>query len=167
MIRALTLALLLATCSGEHAYARPMRVLDVHDGDTITVAGDWAIMAGRAVALRIPGKVNIRLLASKGGIDTPEIGAKARCEAENAAANKARDNLRALIAANGGMVDIEKAHHDKYGGRLLANPRVKTGSLGDAQIAGGFAAAYDGTGPRTDWCIGESENILPVEGATP
>ena len=141
--------------------ARPMHVIAVHDGDTLTVEGQWAVMQGRKVALRIPGGVNIRLLASHGGIDTPEIGAKARCEAENAAAVKARDNLKTMIAANGGTVEIGDVHHDKYGGRLLANPTVKAGSLGDAQIAGGFAVAYDGTGPRHVWCAGEPENLLP------
>lgn len=155
--RSLIFTLLLAV----PAAASPMRVVSVHDGDTLTVAGQWAILDGRKVALRVPGGVNLRLLASRGGIDTPEIGTKARCEAENAAAVKARDNLKAIIAANGGVVDLEAARHDKYGGRLLANPRVKAGSLGDMQINGGFAVAYDGTGPRHQWCAGMPENLLP------
>jgi endonuclease YncB( thermonuclease family) len=157
IVRSLALALLLA-CP---AAAKPMRVLSVHDGDTITVEGQWAVMDGRKVALRIPGRVNIRLLATRGGIDTPEIGAKARCALEGALADRARDNLRALIAAGGGMVDIRAAKHDKYGGRLLANPTVAARSLGDAQIAGGFAVAYDGIGPRHDWCAGMPEKLLP------
>lgn len=149
---ALLLCLCLAACSATPALAKPDVVMAVHDGDTFTIAGEWAVVIGRKILHRIPGPVSIRVLASHGGIDTPEIGAKARCLAENAAAILARDNLRALIAANGGKVRLGLLRHDKYGGRLLANATTKAGSLGDAQIAGGFAVAYSGAGPRTDWC---------------
>jgi endonuclease YncB( thermonuclease family) len=142
------LAMLVTAALAHAAIAKPVTVVSVHVGDTLTIKGQWAVMDGRKVAFRVPGGVNIRLL----GIDTPELGARAQCPAENALADRARDNLRGLVAANGGVVEITAARHDKYGGRLLASPRVKAGSLADAQIAGGFAAAYSGEGPKRDWC---------------
>jgi endonuclease YncB( thermonuclease family) len=138
--------LFLAAMMASPVAAKPFKVIAVHDGDTLTVAGEWAIMDGRKVALRIPGSINIRLL----GIDTPEIGSRAKCPAENALADRARDNLRRLVA--GGTVDVTAARHDKYGGRLLAVVKVDGMPVSAAQIAGGFAAAYDGSGPRHEWC---------------
>lgn len=152
---AAALSLLLALCPP--AYAAD-KVLAVHDGDTFTVSGTWAVVSGRRILHRLPGHVTLRVF----GIDTPEIGGKARCPAENTAAEKARDNLKALFAANGGMVDLGALGRDKYG-RLLGQPSTKAGSIAAAQLSGGFAVAYGGTGLRHDWCgaAGMPENLLP------
>jgi len=127
------------------AFAKPVEIVSVHDGDTLTVRGQWAVMDGRKVLFRVPGPVNVRLL----GIDTPEMGARAKCDAERAAADRARDNLRAMAQ---GKADMGPASHDKYGGRLLADIKVNGRSLSAAQIDGGYAVAYTGEGQKKDWC---------------
>lgn len=140
-----TLALLITASLTGAVIASPVTVVSVHDGDTLAVKGQWAVMDGRKVLFRIPGSVNVRLL----GIDTPEMGARAKCQAERDRAERARDNLRVLAQ---GKADIGPAQHDKYGGRLLADIKVNGVSLSAAQIAGGHAVAYSGEGPKKDWC---------------
>jgi micrococcal nuclease len=142
-----TLALLVTATLAGATLAKPVTVVSVHDGDTLSVKGQWAVIDGRKVLFRVPGQVNVRLL----GIDTPEMGARAKCQAERDAADRARDNLRAMAI---GKADIGLASHDKYGGRLLADITVNGVSLSAAQIAGGFAGAYSGEGPKRNWCEG-------------
>ena len=85
------------------AYAWPGTMLDVHDGDTMTVApmGD----------VRVP--INIRLY----GIDAPEL--------EQRGGPQSRDHLRALVQTGQG-VEVIKMSTDKYGRTvaLVATDRV-------------------------------------------
>jgi endonuclease YncB( thermonuclease family) len=150
---AIILAAVMALCAAS-ASAKPERVTEVHDGDSFRLADRWTPYA-------LP--YSVRLLAIKGGIDTPEIGKAARCEAENSAAIAARDFARAAIEASGWTVWLRRVSHDRNGGRILADALVKVNgrkvSLGDMLIKAGHAVRYDGTSARMDWC----HHVPPVD----
>lgn len=80
------------------------KVVNVYDGDTITVAFDTF---GLGFFLH-----SVRVL----GIDSPEI--KGKTSEEKVAAVAARDYLRDII--DGQLIDLEIAGEDKYG-RLLGH----------------------------------------------
>ncbi len=120
--------LLLALCvlAGE-THARPdCRAID---GDTIAC-----------------GKQHVRIV----NVDTPELGAGARCPAEAALAERARRFTAEQIA--GTNVEIRpdpKRPHDRWG-RTLARVIVDGIDLGEALVAAGLARAWDGR--RRPWC---------------
>ena len=127
--------------------APPVTVLNVHDGDTFSLAVLWT-----PYKLRF----SVRLLANDGGIDTPEIGSRAQCEQENQLAIQAREFAKARIAESGNQVWLERVSHDRNGGRILANAILRINnrrhSLGDLLIENNLAVRYNGTGERYDWC---------------
>lgn len=100
--------------------------LRIWDGDTFRIGAE---------AVRI---VNI---------DTPEIGDKARCDAEERLAELAKARLVELLA--GQDVEILRDGRDKYG-RTLAVVRVGARDVGDALVAEGLARTW--TGRREPWC---------------
>jgi micrococcal nuclease len=112
------------------------RVISVLDGDTFLA--EARVWPGHTV------RVNIRIR----GIDAPEK--RARCTAERAAAQAAREALHALIGE--GPVRLSNIASAKYFGRVLAD--VET--IGGLQLAKGMLAAelvrpYRG-GRRESWC---------------
>lgn len=110
-------------------------VLAVTDGDTFK-GGIWVWKNVQVVtAIRIKG------------IDTPEL--KGKCEAEIAAAQKAKARLTAIVA--GQDVTVENVTNDKYGSRVDAIVRVKGKSVGDMLVSEGLARPYEG-GKRAGWC---------------
>jgi micrococcal nuclease len=120
--------LLLALCvlAGEAHARSDCRAID---GDTIAC-----------------GKIHIRIV----NVDTPELGAGARCPAEAALAERARRFTAEQIA--GTHVEIRpdpRRPHDRYG-RTLARVVVDGVDLGEALIAAGLARAWDGK--RRTWC---------------
>jgi micrococcal nuclease len=106
------------------------KVVDVYDGDTITVVLPFC---GRLF------KSKCRLL----GIDSPEIRTKDLIE--KGAAQAARDWLRRQILDR--RVYLRCKGYDKYG-RLLADVYQQEGcfppSLNTLMITNGYAVAYDG-----------------------
>lgn len=110
----------------------PALVESVHDGDTIR-----AMVEGRSE--------RIRLL----GIDTPEIGDRARCAAEQAGAVRARDRLRALIAAAKDR-QLCPDGRDKYD-RILASLMLDGADASELLIDEGLGRPYAG-GKRAGWC---------------
>jgi endonuclease YncB( thermonuclease family) len=103
------------------------KVVDVYDGDTITVA---AYQGKRAYGF----KVRLR------GIDTPEL--RTRRAVEKAAATRARDYLREL--ALNCVVSVSRIENDKYGGRYLADVSLNGRSLADTMLEHGLARPYAG-----------------------
>jgi micrococcal nuclease len=92
------------------------------------------------------GAARIRIL----NIDTPELGAHARCPAEAALAERARQFTARRLAA--GTVEIRldgKRPRDRYG-RALAWVLVDNRDLGEELIAAGLARRWDGR--RRPWC---------------
>jgi micrococcal nuclease len=120
--------LLLALCvvsGGAHARTDCRAI----DGDTITC-----------------GKIHIRIV----NVDTPELGAHARCPAEAELAERARRFTAEQLA--GSKVEIRpdpKRPHDRYG-RTLARVTVDGIDLGEALVAAGLAREWDGK--RRTWC---------------
>lgn len=111
----------------------PRRVVSVYDGDTLRTLEDGSVRLS--------------------GIDAPELGHRARCPAEDVAARKARDYLRARTAK--GVVLRQtpgERDREKYGRLLRRAYALDGGDLAAELIARGLAAPYGGKGPRMDWC---------------
>ena len=124
------------------------RVIDVYDGDTVTVVffiGD------------VPVKYKIRLI----GIDTPEIRmAKGKMKIEKIAAKKCRDFLKALIQDH--IVDILIHRWDKYGGRLVGDVYMDLNTnISNLMINNGYGVPYDG-GTKHKWTRGELNKIINI-----
>lgn len=131
MLRAL-LALLLALPLPAVADCIPLVLERVHDGDSIRATIDGE-------------SEPIRLL----GIDTPEIGDKARCSLEQQLAVAARDRLRELIEAAEDR-QLCPAGRDKYR-RVLATVLLDGEDVAAVLIAEGHGRPYEG-GKRAGWC---------------
>lgn len=109
------------------AYRYAATVDRVIDGDTLVASVDLGFHVWlRNQTFRLLG-VNARELTQPGG---PE----------------ARDNLAAII---GPTVTLTSIKPDKYGGRMLAIITLTDGTdLSSLLVATGWAAAWDGTGPK-------------------
>jgi endonuclease YncB( thermonuclease family) len=113
----------------------PAEVLRVIDGDTFEARVH--VWPGRDITT----KVRLRGVA-------PEL--KARCPAERAMAEAARDALRDMLAE--GAVGIAAVTPDKYGGRVVADAGTRSvASVSAALRAKGLARSYGG-GRRRGWC---------------
>jgi len=111
-------------------------VIEVLDGDTFL-----------AEALVWPGhtvRVNVRIR----GIDAPEM--KARCDAERAAAEKARDALASLFGED--PVAISNISGAKYYGRVLADVTTAGGHGVASILLGEKLVRPYGGGRRGAWC---------------
>ena len=106
-------------------------VIDVYDGDTITVA----------TSIRINDETNMYRFAIRlKGIDTPELRSKNKVEKELAL--NARNALYNRIF--GKMVDIKNISHDKYGGRFVADVFFGKEHINAFMVEKKYAVPYDG-----------------------
>jgi endonuclease YncB( thermonuclease family) len=122
-------------------------VVKVTDGDTISIN----------VGLAIPdalGKLSVRLL----GIDTPELGARAKCLKESQLAIQAKKLVETHIKPNDEII-LLNPKWDKYGGRIIADVLFATDQdakqwqqLGPKLIWHKLAVPYSGHGERYNWC---------------
>jgi endonuclease YncB( thermonuclease family) len=102
----------------------------VIDGDTVERAG-----------------VRYRLA----GLDAPEIN-QAKCMQERQLGIVTASWLIGLIAKRGAKLDTgAKLRRDKYG-RVLARLLLGGEEWAEIAIRGGHGKAWDGRGPRPDWC---------------
>ena len=125
--------------TGNNQFPLELEVVKVHDGDTISLHMD---------ALPNPlSKVSVRIY----GIDTPELGYRAKCDKERRLAEKARDYVKARIKP-GEKLTLLNYEWDKYGGRILATVYSDGVNVGERMIAKGFAVPYFGEGQKNDWC---------------
>lgn len=111
-------------------------VLEVLDGDTFLA--EALVWPGHAV------RVNVRIR----GIDAPEM--KARCRAERAAAERARDALALLFGD--GPVAISNIAGAKYYGRVLADVTTADGQGVASVLLGEELVRPYGGGRRAGWC---------------
>lgn len=128
-IAALVVALGAIAYAAGPAETFPARACRAVDGDTIKC-----------------GAERIRI----SNIDTPELGAHARCAAEAELAERARQFTAQRLAA--GPIELSrdvKRPRDRYG-RTLATVRSGDADLGEALIAAGLARRWDGR--RHPWC---------------
>ncbi len=142
MIRAVFLfvSALLALPTAAHAdcYAWPLRDPAVYDGDTVYIT-----MPGLTPEI---ARMSVRF----DGVDTPERGSRAQCEAEAELAERARDFVvRAIEGAE--RVEFCEPLWGKYAGRVVARVVVDGEDLAEKLIIAGLARAYDG-GQRQGWC---------------
>lgn len=115
------------------------RVVRVIDGDTVKVDASPDIppeLSSLSVRLR--------------GVDTPEKGGRAKCDAERAAGLAATAFTEAAIARATLVVTRDPAW-GKWGGRVIAELVLDGRSLAHDLIARGFGRAYDGS-RRASWC---------------
>jgi endonuclease YncB( thermonuclease family) len=128
--------LALASRASARGGTHPADVLRVIDGDTFEARVHvWP-------GLDITTKVRLR------GIDAPEL--RARCPAELAMAEAARDALRDMLAE--GSVGVSAVTPDKYGGRVVADATTRSVASVSAELrARGLARSYGG-GRRRTWC---------------
>lgn len=116
-----------------------MVVTKVTDGDTIRVEAPWLLPElGDTIAIRILG------------IDTPEKGGRAQCEAEAALGAEATEFAKSIISV-GDTVQVDVLQWDKFGGRINADVYVDGANFAQMQIEKGLAVPYDG-GTKQSWC---------------
>lgn len=128
-------ALLFATV----AQATEYKITRVLDGDTVEIAAPF-----------LPKELKQSLLLRMEGIDTPEIGGKAKCLLENKLAQQAKELIQNEIA-KAKQVNVVLVKWDKYGGRVIGKIFVDGKNLSDIMIASKLAYAYDGKKKRS-WC---------------
>ena len=90
-----TLVLLFAT----PAYADNYKILRVLDGDTVEIEAPF-----------LPKPLKPSLLLRMEGIDTPEIGGKAKCPLENKLANQAKALVETELKSAKSVNEIGRAH---------------------------------------------------------
>lgn len=141
-MRMLNLAILGLGLISASALANPydMVVTKVTDGDTIRVAAPWLLPElGDDIAIRVMG------------IDTPEKGGRAKCEAEAKLGAEATEFAKSVIAV-GDIVSVNVLQWDKFGGRIDAEVFLEEGvNFAELQIERGLAKPYDG-GTKDSWC---------------
>lgn len=113
--------------------------ISVYDGDTFKT---------RLPSLPLPlAEVSVRIL----GIDTPELGFRAKCQQEQRLGLKAKKFLQKLLPTNS-LVVLSNYQWDKYGGRILAEVTVNHINVGEELLKQHLAVPYLGQGPRHAWC---------------
>ena len=137
--RSIMVIAVLAFVSPAHAADYAWPVLRVIDGDTVAVDAS-ADLPPELSDL----KVRLR------GVDTPEKGGRAQCDAERSAGQAATAFTEAALAGAGEVV-IRDPEWGKWGGRVIADLVVDGRSLAAALIAAGYGRPYDG-GKREGWC---------------
>lgn len=136
-IYAVSAFLLSTTATNAADYHWP--IIRVVDGDTVKVDASADIppeLASIAVRLR--------------GVDTPEKGRRAKCEAERRAGSDATKFTKDAIN-NSRAIIIRNPTWGKYGGRVLADIILDKRSLSALLIRAGHGRPYDG-GKRGSWC---------------
>ncbi len=114
-------------------------VVRVIDGDTVKVDAGADLppeLASLSVRLR--------------GVDTPEKGRRAKCEAERQAGRAATAFTEAAVAGAGSILVRDPAW-GKWGGRVIADLILDGRSLSAALLETGHGRAYGG-GRRGSWC---------------
>lgn len=120
-------------------YANEYKITRVLDGDTVEIAAPF-----------LPKELKQSLLLRMEGIDTPEIGGKAKCPLENKLAQQAKELIQNEIA-KAKQVNVVLVKWDKYGGRVIGKIFVDGKNLSDIMIASKLAYAYDGK-KKQSWC---------------
>lgn len=127
---------------------RPGIVVAVHDGDTISV--DIDLQTGRLGINLWLHDVTVRL-----------AGCNAR-ELDEPGGAEAHANLAAILPA-GTPVMVAAQHPDNYGGRVDALIGLPDGQdVTDLLIAGGWAARWNGRGPKPVPPWPRPEEVVPA-----
>lgn len=142
IITAVFLALLTTTA---FAQKQPKSVtygatlLRVTDGDTVVMSAAF-----------LPAPLKPELAVRVYGVDTPEKGHRAKCEAEGQRGLAATQfTKQQILAAKDHKVSI--IAWDKFGGRVLGDIILDGKSLRQMLIQNGYAREYYGEA-KTSWC---------------
>ncbi len=124
----------------------PVEVLEVYDGDSITVDA-VRILVSKDGHRVLDSKTKIRVCC----MDTPEMNWRAKCDSERELATAARDFVVSLI---GDKVELHDVGLEKYN-RVLARVWIPADEvwLDERLIELGLARPYHGEG-RKSWCDG-------------
>ena len=129
----------LATAAPLSAADYSWPVVRVVDGDTVKVDASADLppeLASLSVRLR--------------GVDTPEKGRGAKCDAEERAGRAATAFTEYAIEKAGSIV-VRNPAWGKWGGRVVADLVLDGSSLSSALLEAGHARRYDGS-KRDGWC---------------
>jgi endonuclease YncB( thermonuclease family) len=114
------------------------KVVRTVDGDTVEVEATWLpAELGKTIRIRIYG------------VDTPEKGGRAKCEAEAMLGAKATEFTKKFVASKNVVIEIKE--WDKFGGRILGDVMVNKRSLRAELISKGYAREYFGDAKKS-WC---------------
>lgn len=120
-------------------------VVRVVDGDTVKV--DAGADLPRELA-----SLSVRLR----GIDTPEKGGRAKCDAEREAGRAATAFTEEAVRKAVSVV-VRDPEWGKWGGRVVADLVLDGSSLSSVLLEAGHARRYDG-GRRDSWCPAKPRN---------
>jgi micrococcal nuclease len=132
--------LFLTTLSSAVAGTYDYKVLRVIDGDTVVIDAPF-----------LPDELKKTLRLRIVGIDTPEKGGRAKCEAEKEKAWQAKLFVESSLEA-AKKVEIVLVGWDKFGGRVLGDIIIDGNHLSTSLIVRQLAAIYNGSGKKKDWC---------------
>ena len=113
------------------------------------------VIDGDTVEIDVPNlpkelsKIKLRIY----GIDSPESGAKAKCEKERMMAKSATDFAKKLVK-NSNNIQITIRKWDKYGGRIVGDLILDEKNYRDIMIDKKLVNPYDGK-KKQAWCTGK------------
>jgi endonuclease YncB( thermonuclease family) len=115
------------------------QIIKVSDGDTVVIAAPF-----------LPAPLKPQLAVRIFGVDTPEKGFRAKCEAENQRGLAASEFTKKAVMAST-QRQVVLYDWDKFGGRVLGDIILNGQSLRGMLIANGFAREYYGDAKQS-WC---------------
>lgn len=115
------------------------QILKVNDGDTVVIAAPF-----------LPAPLKPQLAVRVFGVDTPEKGFRAKCEAENQRGLAASEFTKNAVAKSIKR-QVILYDWDKFGGRVLGDIILDGQSLRAILIKNGFAREYYGEAKQS-WC---------------
>lgn len=116
------------------------KVLRVVDGDTIDIDAQF-----------LPPELGKHLKLRVYGVDTPEKGHQAKCNAERRKAQTATEFVEEKVA-NAKVIKVELRKWDKFGGRVLGDLIIDGKRLSELLVEEGHAVSYDGGRKSKNWC---------------
>jgi endonuclease YncB( thermonuclease family) len=119
--------------------AHDYKITRVIDGDTVAFVAPF-------LPKPLKSEMSIRVY----GVDTPEKGFRAKCDAENKKGLQATEFTKKLLA-NAKRTQVVIIDWDKYGGRVLGDIIVDGISLRSLLISSGYARPYFGDAKQS-WC---------------
>lgn len=142
-MRSLLLSIALLLSISAHAdptgVAYNYKLTRVIDGDTVAFTATF-----------LPPPLKKELSLRIYGVDTPEKGFRAKCDAENQRGLAASEFTKNTLQ-NAKRTQVVIMDWDKYGGRVLGDILVDGVSLRSLLIGSGHARAYFGEA-KGDWC---------------
>ena len=110
------------------------------------------VIDGDTIEVRIPEHPEpFELLSVRlNGVDTPEKGGRAKCDAERLLGDEATAFVAARIKP-GDTIQVANPFRGKFAGRVVADIILDGHQLAKLLIDAGLARAYDG-GTRGSWC---------------